>query len=90
MRLGLSETTCPQRLREQNPVKIVFVLYDSEPNRSCSRLCPLFLLVCVIVNIELKFMLKFANAALEILLEFGMRYPCQSLAIDKCRLLIRY
>jgi hypothetical protein len=34
-------------------------------------------------------MLKFANAALEILLEFGMRYPCQSLAIDKCRLLIR-
>jgi hypothetical protein len=34
-------------------------------------------------------MLKFANAALEILLEFGMHYPCQSLAIDKCRLLIR-
>jgi hypothetical protein len=26
---------------------------------------------------------------LEILLEFGMRYLCQSLAIDKCRLLIR-
>jgi hypothetical protein len=45
MRLGLSETTCPQRLREQNPVKVVFVLYDSEPNHSCSRLCPLFLLV---------------------------------------------
>jgi hypothetical protein len=45
MRLGLSETTCPQRLREQNPVKVVFVFYDSEPSRSCSRLCPLFLLV---------------------------------------------
>jgi hypothetical protein len=45
MRLGLSETTCPQRLREQNPVKVVFVLYDSEPSHSCSRLCPLFLLV---------------------------------------------
>jgi hypothetical protein len=29
MRLGLSETTCPQRLREQNPVKVIFVLYDS-------------------------------------------------------------
>jgi hypothetical protein len=27
-------------------------------------------------------MLKFANTALEILLEFGMLYPCQSLAID--------
>jgi hypothetical protein len=27
MRLGLSDTTCPQRLREQNPVKVVFVLY---------------------------------------------------------------
>jgi hypothetical protein len=34
-------------------------------------------------------MLIFANAMLEILLEFGMRYPCQSLAIDKCHLLIR-
>jgi hypothetical protein len=45
MRLGLSETTCPQRLREQNPVKVVFVLYDSEPSRSCNCLCPLFLLV---------------------------------------------
>jgi hypothetical protein len=33
--------------------------------------------------------LKFANAALEILLEFGMRFPCQSLAIDKYCLLIR-
>jgi hypothetical protein len=33
-------------------------------------------------------MLKFANTALEILLEFGMRYPCLSLAIDKYRLLI--
>jgi hypothetical protein len=28
-------------------------------------------------------MLKFANVALEFLLEFGMRYPCLSLAIDK-------
>jgi hypothetical protein len=28
-------------------------------------------------------MLKFANATLEILLEFGMHYPCQSLTIDK-------
>jgi hypothetical protein len=45
MRLGLSETTCPQRLQEQNPIKVVFVLYDSKPNRSCSCLCPLFLLV---------------------------------------------
>jgi hypothetical protein len=45
MRLGLSETTCPQRLREQNPVKVVFVLYDSEPNHSYSRLYPLYLLV---------------------------------------------
>jgi hypothetical protein len=45
MRLGLSKTTYPQRLREQNPVKVVFVLYDSKPSRSCSRLCPLFLLV---------------------------------------------
>jgi hypothetical protein len=34
-------------------------------------------------------MLKFANIALEILLEFGMSYSCQSLAIDMCRLLIR-
>jgi hypothetical protein len=40
------------------------------------------------VNVVLKFMLKFAKATLEILLEFGMRYPCLSLAIDKCRLLI--
>jgi hypothetical protein len=45
MRLGLSETTCPQRLREQNLVKVVFVFYDSEPSRSYSCLCPLFLLV---------------------------------------------
>jgi hypothetical protein len=45
MQLGLSETTCPQRLREQNPVKVVFVLYNSEPSRSYNRLCPLFLLV---------------------------------------------
>jgi hypothetical protein len=48
MRLGLSEMTCPQRLREQNPVKVVFVLYDSEPSRSCSCLCPLFLLVMLV------------------------------------------
>jgi hypothetical protein len=33
-------------------------------------------------------MLKCANAVLEILLEFGMRYPCQFLVIDKCHLLI--
>jgi hypothetical protein len=45
MRLGLSKTTCPYQLQEQNPVKVVFVFYDSEPSRSCSRLCPLFLLV---------------------------------------------
>jgi hypothetical protein len=50
MGLGLSETTCPQRLREQNPVKVVFVLYDSEPSRSCSRLCLLFLLVIISLN----------------------------------------
>jgi hypothetical protein len=36
---------------------------------------------------SVKFMFKFANAVLEIL-EFGMRYPYQSLIIDKCRLLI--
>ena len=29
-------------------------------------------------------MLKFAYIALEILLEFGMHYPYQVLAIDKC------
>jgi hypothetical protein len=34
-------------------------------------------------------MLKCANATLEILLEFGMCHPYQSLAIDKCSLLIR-
>jgi hypothetical protein len=45
MQLGLSETACPERLWEQNPIKVVFVLYDSEPNCSCSRLCPLSLLV---------------------------------------------
>jgi hypothetical protein len=32
-------------------------------------------------------MLKFVNIALEFLLEFGMHYPCLSLAIDKCCLL---
>jgi hypothetical protein len=47
MRLGLSDTTCPQRLREQNPVKVVFVLYDSEPSRSSSRKSPVFLLVSI-------------------------------------------
>ena len=31
----------------------------------------------------LKFKLKGTNSALEILLEYGMRYPCQSLKIDK-------
>jgi hypothetical protein len=45
MRLGLSTTTCPQQLREQNLVKVVFVLYDSEPSRSPSRKSPIFLLV---------------------------------------------
>jgi hypothetical protein len=34
-------------------------------------------------------MLKFTNTALEILLEFGMRYPYQSFVIDKCRLFIQ-
>jgi hypothetical protein len=34
-------------------------------------------------------MLKFANVALEFLLEFGMRYPRLFLAIDKCCMLIR-
>jgi hypothetical protein len=41
------------------------------------------------MNTVLKFMLKCANVVLEILLEFGLRYPCHSLAIDKCRLLIQ-
>jgi hypothetical protein len=41
------------------------------------------------VNVALEFMLKNVNVALEFLLEFGMCYPCLSLAIDKCRLLIR-
>jgi hypothetical protein len=68
MRLGLSETTCPQQLREQNPVKVVFVLYDSEPSRSCSRLCPLFLLVVVMFPLFLSavepvFQLNFQNYA---------------------------
>jgi hypothetical protein len=45
MRLGLFDTTCPQRLREQNPVKVVFVLYDSEPSRSPSRKSLVFLLM---------------------------------------------
>jgi hypothetical protein len=40
---------------------------------------------CVITNKALEFILKFANIALE----FGMCYPCLSLAIDKCHLLIR-
>jgi hypothetical protein len=39
---------------------------------------------------SVKFMLEFANATLEFLLEFGIRYLCPSLVIDKCRLLIRY
>jgi hypothetical protein len=45
MRLGLSDTTCPQRLWEQNPIKVVFVLYNSEPSRSPSCKSPVFLLV---------------------------------------------
>jgi hypothetical protein len=40
------------------------------------------------MNLALEFMLKFTNVALKFLLEFGMRYPYLSLAIDKCRLLI--
>jgi hypothetical protein len=40
------------------------------------------------MNVALEFMLKFVNVALEFLLEFGMRYPCLYLAIDKYRLLI--
>jgi hypothetical protein len=35
-------------------------------------------------------MLKYANTMLEFLLEFEMRYPCLSLVIDKCCLLICY
>jgi hypothetical protein len=35
-------------------------------------------------------MLEFANIVLEFLLKFGMRYPCLSLVIDKCCLLIPY
>ena len=45
MRLGLSDMTCPQRLREKNPVKVIFVLYDSKPNHSPSYKSPIFLLV---------------------------------------------
>jgi hypothetical protein len=33
-------------------------------------------------------MLEFANVALEFLLEFGMRYACLTLEIDKYRILI--
>jgi hypothetical protein len=51
MWLGLSNTTCLQWLREQNPIKVVFVSYDSEPSHSCSRLCPLFLLVCYVSEV---------------------------------------
>jgi hypothetical protein len=47
MRLGLSNTTCPQRLQEQNPIKVVFVLYDSKPSRSPSHKSPVFLLVYI-------------------------------------------
>jgi hypothetical protein len=45
MQLGLSDTTYPQRLQEQNPIKVDFVLYDSEPSHSPSRKSPVFLLV---------------------------------------------
>jgi hypothetical protein len=44
---------------------------------------------CVIVNVALEFMLKFANVVLEFLLKFGMHYPWLSFAIDKYLLLIR-
>jgi hypothetical protein len=56
MRLGLSDTTYPQRLREQNPIKVVFVLYNSESSRSPSRESPVFLLVTIFVgyNVESK------------------------------------
>jgi hypothetical protein len=70
MRLGLSKTTCPQRLREQNPVKVVFVLYDSEPSRSYSHLCPLFLLV----NHVYSFLLK----KLKIQYFMAIRFYCPS------------
>jgi hypothetical protein len=39
-------------------------------------------------NIVLEFLLEFANIVLEFLLEFGIHYPCLSLVIDKCCLLI--
>jgi hypothetical protein len=45
MRLGLSDTTCPQRLREQNPVKVVSYSLRLRTSRSSSRKSPLFLLV---------------------------------------------
>jgi hypothetical protein len=41
------------------------------------------------MNTALEFMLKFANGTLEFLLGFGMHYPCLTLVIDKCYLLIR-
>jgi hypothetical protein len=45
MRLGLSNTTCPQQLREQNPVKVIFCPLRLRTSRSSSRKSPLFLLV---------------------------------------------
>jgi hypothetical protein len=45
MRLGLFDTTCPQRLREQNPVKVVFCPLRLRTSRSSSHKSPLFLLM---------------------------------------------
>jgi hypothetical protein len=45
MRLGLSDVTCPQRLREQNLVKVVFCPLRLRTSHSSSRKSPLFLLV---------------------------------------------
>jgi hypothetical protein len=47
MQLGLSDTTCPQRLQEQNPIKVVTSPLRLKPSRSCSCRSPLFLLVNV-------------------------------------------
>jgi hypothetical protein len=45
MQLGLSNTTCPQRLQEQNPIKVVSCPLRLRTNRASNRKSPLFLLV---------------------------------------------
>jgi hypothetical protein len=45
IQLALSDTTCPQRLWESNPVEVVTCPLPVRPSRSSSRLCPLFPLV---------------------------------------------